>query len=326
MYTERGETKTMRIAIVGAGSIGLLWASRLSRLPYEVTVLTHTAAQHKKIVQAGISCEELDGQVVHTNVTSCPIEETSELSPFDIIFITVKQYQLQNVMEPIQRCSHPFTQILFWQNGLGQEKAIDELHYRPDTYVALTTEGAYRKSDTYVVHTGQGETWIGTFPHQGEWKPLLQDFVKAIQPIVISPIRKESMILRRMWEKLAVNAAINPLTTILEVPNGELLSVDLENIMEKLTGETCQVANRIGVELDHSRAIKKIREVCNLTSQNLSSMLQDIQGGKRTEIDSINGAIIQYAKEHNVPVYWHEMLYTLVKAKEAHNKRNTNTL
>lgn len=313
----------MRIAIVGAGSIGLLWASRLSRLPYEVTVLTHTIEQHKKMVQAGISCEELDGQFNHTNVKSYPIEDTSELSPFDIIFITVKQYQLKNVMEFVQRCSHPFTQILFWQNGLGHEKAIGELHYRPDTYVALTTEGAYRKNDTHVVHTGQGETWIGTFPHQEQWKPLLQDFIKTLQPIVVSPIRKEDMILKRMWEKLAVNAVINPLTTILEVPNRELLHVELENIMDKITVETCQVAKCVGVELDHSRTIKKIKEVCRLTSQNLSSMLQDVQGGKRTEIESINGAIIQYAKEHNIPVYYHEMLYALVRAKEEHNTRNT---
>ncbi|TCP70439.1 ketopantoate reductase family protein [Baia soyae] len=314
----------MRIAVIGAGSIGLLWASRLSRLPYEVTVLTHTTEQHKQIVQAGISCEELDGQVIHTNVKSCPIDDTSELPPFDIIFITVKQYQLKNVMGLVQCYSHPFTQILFWQNGLGHEEAIGELHYRPDTYVALTTEGAYRKTNTQVVHTGQGETWIGTFPHEEQWKPLLQDFIQTLQPIVISPIREEKMILKRMWEKLAVNAVINPLTTILEVPNGELLHVELENMMEKITVETCQVAKLVGVELDHSRTIKKIKEVCRLTSQNVSSMLQDVQGGKRTEIESINGAIIRYAKEHNIPVYYHEMLCTLVKAKEEHNKRNTS--
>ncbi|MDQ0416373.1 2-dehydropantoate 2-reductase [Croceifilum oryzae] len=316
----------MRIAVIGAGSIGLLWSSRLSRLPYEITVLTHTIEQHQQIVQAGISCVELDGQMNHTSVKSCPIGDTSELSSFDIIFITVKQYQLPNVMELVQRYSHPFTQILFWQNGLGHEEAIGELHHRPDTYVALTTEGAYRKSGTHVVHTGQGETWIGTFPHQEQWKPLLHDFIQTLQPIIVSPIREENMILKRMWEKLAVNAVINPLTTILEVPNGELLHGEFENMIEKITAETCQVARRVGVELDHSRTIKKIKEVCRLTSQNLSSMLQDVQGRKQTEIEAINGAILRYAKEHNIPVYYHEMLYTLVKAKEAQNKRNTSVL
>lgn len=308
----------MRIAVIGSGSLGLLWASRMARLSYEVTVVTRTIQQHEQIVQAGICCEELDGEIIHTYVHSCPIEFAGELPPFDIIFITVKQYQLNNIMAMVQSCSHPFTQIIFWQNGLGQEDAIQLLQYRPDTYVAITTEGAYRKSEAQVAHTGQGETWIGTFPHQNKWKPLLREFIQQLQQVVVSPIMETDAIFQRMWEKLAVNAVINPLTSILEVPNGELVHLGFDQVIENITAETCQVARSLGIELDHVKTVKKIKEVCRLTAPNTSSMLQDIQRGTLTEIDAINGAILRYAKEHNIPIYYHELLYALVKAKEEH--------
>lgn len=315
----------MRIAVIGSGSLGMLWASRMARLSYEVTVVTRTLFQHEQIVQAGIRCEELNGEWVHTHVRSCPMEFAGTLPPFDIIFITVKQYQLKNVMSLVQACSHPFTQIIFWQNGLGQQEAIERLQHRPDTYVAITTEGAYRKSEVQVAHTGQGETWIGTFPHQNKWKPLLREFIQELQSVVVSPILETDAIFQRMWEKLAVNAVINPLTSILNVPNGELIHLGFDQIMENITAETCQVARCLGIELDHSKTIKKIKEVCRLTSQNTSSMLQDIRKGTLTEIDSINGAILRYAKEHNIPIYYHELLYALVKAKEEHSIRETRS-
>lgn len=306
----------MRIAVIGSGSLGLLWGSRLTQTLYDVTIVTRTRSQQEQLQEEGLCCFQLDGSVINQQVQACSMEEIDQQSPFDIIFITVKQTHLQSVMPMVQVCSHPFTQIVFWQNGLGQEEAIACLQHRPDTYVAITTEGAYRKGPTCVRHTGRGETWVGTFPHQAEIKPLLKGLLMELQLTFGLPIHCSQSIRRRMWEKLAVNAVINPLTAILQVSNGALIQPHLDTLIEKITMETCQVSQAKGVFLDPEKTLDRIREVCSLTAENQSSMLQDIKRGIPTEIESINGAIIRYASEHKIPVHTHELLYSLVKVKE----------
>jgi 2-dehydropantoate 2-reductase len=118
-----------------------------------------------------------------------------------------------------------------------------------------------------------------------------------------------------IWGKLVVNAAINPLTALLGVPNGKLLHLHAARILMTNTAhEVAAVAAAMGMHLPFEDPVAQVEEVARKTATNRSSMLQDIQRDAPTEIDAICGAIIKTGIELGVPTPVNDTLYHLVKA------------
>src|SRR5690606_31726039 len=118
-----------------------------------------------------------------------------------------------------------------------------------------------------------------------------------------------------MWEKFAINVVINPLTAVLEVSNGKLLELKLQTVIMQLIKELCLVADAKGFYLNQTEIYHQVAEVCRKTSKNISSMLQDIQNKRQTEIDSLNGAVAAYADQFRLTVPTHVALTEMIKAK-----------
>jgi 2-dehydropantoate 2-reductase len=120
-----------------------------------------------------------------------------------------------------------------------------------------------------------------------------------------------------VWGKLVVNAAINPLTALLRVPNGELLATpSTRALMGVIAQETAKVARSIGIDLPYPDPIEMVRAVARRTASNYSSMLKDVMRGSPTEVDSINGAIVRTGETTQMPVEVNRTLWMLVKALE----------
>ncbi|NOH00892.1 MAG: 2-dehydropantoate 2-reductase [Chloroflexi bacterium] len=118
-----------------------------------------------------------------------------------------------------------------------------------------------------------------------------------------------------MWGKLVINAAINPLTALLRVPNGELLSHPwTRKIMSALAREAAEVAQAERVHLPFSNPIEAVEEVARKTAKNLSSMFQDVRRGAPTEIDAISGAVTRRGEKHGIPTPYNRACWQLVKA------------
>lgn len=288
----------MKVAIVGAGSLGLLWGARLAEKQYEPTFITRTKKQKEKLSQQGLTVITLSNQTKRFKVNAVWTED-SHLPVFDLILVTVKQLQLKKAVPLIQRCSHEQTIFLFFQNGMGHEETITQLQRRNKTYAAVTTEGALRKSFIEVQHTGKGETWIGSFPYKSEKSAeSIQPFLQAFQQN--EWIYYDPNIVQRMWEKLSINSVINPLTTIYRVKNGELLSGKYDKLIKGILSEVIEVAHVSGVQLDEQKIYQRVSNVCQQTAENQSSMLQDRLKGNRTEIDYINGFIVNLGKQLHI--------------------------
>jgi 2-dehydropantoate 2-reductase len=121
---------------------------------------------------------------------------------------------------------------------------------------------------------------------------------------------------KNVWNKLLINAAINPLTAILNVPNGGLLQAEsVRNLMRRLAEEAAQVALAEGVAPPED-LIERIEEVCRSTAPNRSSMLQDLDRGSVTENEWISGSIVRLAAKHHLQVPATETVYQLVQALE----------
>ncbi|WP_231587001.1 ketopantoate reductase C-terminal domain-containing protein [Paenibacillus sp. E194] len=118
-----------------------------------------------------------------------------------------------------------------------------------------------------------------------------------------------------VYQKLLANVIINPLTAVLRIKNGQLLlQEDRLSLMKELFGEAAAVYRAAHISIDEEKDWERVVQVCRMTSSNSSSMLQDVEAGRRTEIEAITGALIRMADRYEVAVPLHRMMYRLILA------------
>jgi 2-dehydropantoate 2-reductase len=125
---------------------------------------------------------------------------------------------------------------------------------------------------------------------------------------------------KEIWKKAIINSAINPLTAIAKCKNGYLLENPyLERLLEKICEEGIEVAKTIGLDMNE-RLVEKAKSIARATAENYSSMLQSIMRKKKTEIDSINGKIVEIGKKYGIPTPINEALVALIKGMESNRR------
>ncbi|WP_426982682.1 2-dehydropantoate 2-reductase [Bacillus cabrialesii] len=295
----------MKIGIIGGGSVGLLCAYYLS-LHHDVTVVTRRKEQAAAIQSEGIRLYK-GGKEFSADCSA----GTSINSGFDLLVVTVKQHQLQSVFPSLERIGK--TNILFLQNGMGHIHDLKDWRAKHSIYVGIVEHGAVRKSDTAVDHTGLGAIKWSAFD-DADPDPLNILFQHSHSDF---PIRYETDWYRLLTGKLIVNACINPLTALLRVKNGELLTTTAYLAFMRLVfQEACRI---LRLE-DEEEAWERVRIVCGQTKENHSSMLVDVIEGRQTEADAIIGYLLKEASLQGLNAVHLEFLYGSIKALE----RNAN--
>ncbi len=178
---------------------------------------------------------------------------------------------------------------------------------------SITNHGVVFSKPGEIYHSGMDETVIG------EINGALTDRIKKICSMFNDAgikTRISNDVKKEVWAKTIVNSAINPVTAITGLKNGYLLKIpELTKVMENVCEEGVRVANKSDIFFD-SDIFEKVKKIALLTSENRSSMLQDLQSGKKTEIDFINGAIAKIGKEHGMETPLNSMLTVLAKGME----------
>ncbi|RJS57853.1 2-dehydropantoate 2-reductase [Bacillus subtilis] len=291
----------MKIGIIGGGSVGLLCAYYLS-LHHDVTVVTRRKEQAAAIQSEGIRLYK-GGKEFSTDCSA----DTSINSGFDLLVVTVKQHQVQSVFPLLERVAK--TNILFLQNGMGHIHDLKDWRAKHSIYVGIVEHGAVRKSDTAVDHTGLGAIKWSAFD-DADPDPLNILFQHSHSDF---PIRYETDWYRLLTGKLIVNACINPLTALLRVKNGELLTTPAYLAFMRLVfQEACRI---LRLE-DEEEAWERVRIVCGQTKENHSSMLVDVIEGRQTEADAIIGYLLKEASLQGLNAVHLEFLYGSIKALE----------
>lgn len=304
----------MQVAVWGGGSLGLLWADRLAAEFPETILITRTRAQRDEIQAQGIRVTGVDGRC-HRRQIQVEWVASERIPRLDAVFITVKQRILSGIAPRLAEICSPAASLFLWQNGLGGEKFFLPYFSSEQIYRAVTTEGALRKGWAHVYHTGSGESWVG--PACGEnFSPRVERLIQELSSKSV-PIHFATDLRQRVWEKLAVNCVINPLTAIWNLPNGALPEQDdFYPWMEKILHEVVQVAQKEGIYLSQEELQKKVLSVCLHTATNRSSMLQDLDRGELTEVDFINGAVVEQGGKGVIPAPYNERLTRLVHQAE----------
>ena len=298
------------VLIVGTGALACLFAGRLSAAGASVTMLGTWEAGLQALQRRGVRVEADEGSERVSRERAYPVRATADpdtCAGARLALVLVKSWQTARAAAQLAQCLSPEGIALTLQNGLGNRDTLTEALGADRVALGVTTTGATLLGPGRVRPGGEGAVSVGAHPRLG---PLVDILRRA--GFTVEQVGQADDLL---WSKLVINAAINPLTALLRVPNGELLRrPSARALMAQLAREAAAVARALGRQLTYPDPVAIAEEVARRTAVNHSSMLQDVQRGAPTEIDAICGAIVSVGEQQDVPTPVNRTLWRLVKA------------
>ncbi len=289
----------MKVAVIGPGALGCLFAARMARSGTKVTLIDHRKERAERLEQQGITVESA-GEVL----TAHPSVSLHVPTGMDFILVLTKAYATEALRFP------PEVPVLTLQNGLGNVETLCSLVGSARVLAGTTSEACTQLDVGLVRHTAAGLTRFGGWT---SCDPTVAGQCLRAAGFEVALTDSPGQII---WEKTAVCAAINPLTALMDVPNGKLLElVEVRQLMRDLVVEAAKVAAAEGYRFDHS-LVEVAEQTCADTSENISSMLQDIRASRPTEIDAISGEILHRAQLASLPTPRTRVIHQLVKGLE----------
>lgn len=285
----------MKISIVGAGSLGLLFGYYLAD-EHEVTYYIRNESQIDEMNSYGIS---LTGSSIIKQVKA---KRITDYDSSDLLILALKQTQVPKFIQD-NRSILKNQLMIFLQNGLEHIKYIEE--YDLEAIIAVVEHGAQKVGHQNVNHLGKGVTKISPYDK------LMKESTKKIEELKHETL---NFIYFDDWkvisyEKLVVNAVINPLTALFNVSNGEVINNShLKALGKILCKETSEI-----LKLDFNEQWDNVKRVCSLTRKNTSSMRSDILSNQETEINAIIGYLL---KQTGINYPYLEFVYQSIKALE----------
>ncbi|MCS7221824.1 MAG: 2-dehydropantoate 2-reductase [Anaerolineae bacterium] len=296
----------MRVVILGTGALGCLFAARLS-FHAEVWMLGTWAEGVAAVQRDGIHVEEPDHPWFATVRAT---DDPAAVAAADVAMVLVKSYQTERAASWAAQVLACDGLAVTLQNGLDNGPRVAAAVGEERTAIGVTFEGATLLGPGHVRHAGCGPTYISAPPAA---MGRLIAFVSLLQEAGFDA-HVTSEVEGMLWGKAVVNAAINPLTALWRVPNGELLAnQDRRALLAALAQEAAAVATARRVTLPFDDPVARVEAVCRATAANRSSMLQDVDRGRPTEIDSINGIIVAEGRRWGISTPVNEVIWRLVR-------------
>lgn len=275
--------------ILGAGSLGSLWAVRLMRAGLPVQLLLRNAQRLADYRHAGGLTLVEHGQA---RLYPVPAESTAAAPPIQRLLLACKAYDAEEAITGIApRLAHG-AEVILLQNGLGSQDAVAARIPQARCILASSTEGAFRDGPWRVVFAGHGHTWLG-------------DPTSLAPPAWLGDLEHSGIahdwsldITSRLWRKLALNCAINPLTVLHDCRNGGLAEHPAE--VAALCAELTELLVTCGQPAAAENLLEDVRRVIQATAANYSSMHQDVAQGRRTEVAYLLGHACAAAQRHHL--------------------------
>ncbi len=293
------------ILILGTGALAVLFAARLGAAGTPVTLLGSWPEGLAALRRDGARLRLPDGSELAVPVDVFAWDEPCVSARLALVL--VKSWKTAVAASRLANCLDADGLAVSLQNGLGNRSGLAASLGEARVALGVTTSGATLLAPGLVRPGGDGPVWLEAGPRLGP----LESALGAAGFDVHVVANADSLV----WGKLVVSAALNPLTALLRVPNGELLRRPAaRRRMAELAGEAAAVASALGIRLPYDDPARAAEEVAERTAENFSSMLQDVLRGAPTEIDAICGEIVQAGEELHLPVPVNRMLLLMVKA------------
>ena len=304
----------MKIAIIGAGAMGSIYAASLAETN-ETILIDKSADRINYINKTGIVLHTPDGHCTTSNVPA--MLNGSINSTFDLVIIFVKSlYTYEAIIQNINIFGNNTT-VLTLQNGYGNHNEILKALPHAHILVGTTMHGGTLQKDGSILHAAIGITELGALNKSDEDSAL--NTISLFNHCGI-PSRYSNNIMKTVWRKLIINAGINGIAALLECKNSFIAqNPDAIEISKSIVKEAVTVANHIGCNSIIEDTQKEVIRTAKLTGANYATMLQDIMANRPTEVDFIYGAIADTAVSEGLEAPLCRAIQHLIKAKEALN-------
>ncbi|WP_026349191.1 ketopantoate reductase family protein [Arsukibacterium perlucidum] len=286
--------------IVGRGAIGLLAGARLQLAGYP------TRLWLKQPANLQLNFTDIQQQ----NKQLCLLPQQTN-SPVQRLLVPVKAYDVRHAVAQLMPYLANNAQLVISHNGIVPlQPLLEQLTPEQGLWFLSTSQAAYKPAPDHVIHSGTGSSYLAKLT-AASWE---DDDIVAAMTVALGPLSVVADIYPLLWQKLAINVAINPLTAIENCQNGQLAAPRYQPQIEALVSEVCQVATASGYPMDISSSLAKVYQVIAATTNNFSSMQQDVQAGRQTEIDAICGYVCQQAAQLNIAAPANKQLLMRIRA------------
>jgi 2-dehydropantoate 2-reductase len=303
----------MKISVIGAGAMGSVIGGLLAKGGNDVTLIDVWETAIREINDRGLRVEDRSGNVemIRLRATSNP----AEVGPVDLVLVFVKCYDTEAAVGAAKPLIGPQTVVLSLQNGWGNGPRISAIVGRERLLLGVCYHSATVIGPGYVQHGGHGMTFMGELDGKmsDRLNRIADSFNRAGIEATATPV-----VLKEIWSKLAVNVCTLPTSALLRFFAPQLVQHDsLMELMRALLRETIAVANAQDIPLEFEERWEAITGLLRRCAPGVkASMLQDVERGRRTEIDVINGAIVEAGRRLNLPTPYNESMFWLVKSLE----------
>lgn len=301
----------MKVVIIGAGAMGCLYGAYLSS-SHEVILLDSYLPQVDAINEKGITVEEADGTChVYTNVKAYPSGQCPEKA--DLVIVFVKGAYTDDALTANKDLFGEKTLVMTLQNGAGNDRKLEKYVDKKNIIIGTSKHNSINAGGGKIRHTGIGTTNIGSTVNSQENLST----VKAVLESGSFETEISENIQRIIWSKLFVNLSVN---TFCAITGGTIGAMgDTPHAWayaEKLICEAVDVANAEGMNFSYYEVLQAVHHVAETMPTGIASMSQDVRGHRKTEIDAINGTIVERGRLHNVPTPYNALVVDILHSIE----------
>lgn len=301
----------MKIAILGAGAMGMLFGGYLSQ-ENSVWLLDVDQGRVDKINADGVAVREKDG--TDRVFRPAAVTDSAGLPVMDLVLVFVKSMFTLDALNKNRALIGPDTYLMTLQNGAGHEAKLLQFTDRAHVVIGSTQHNASVLDNGRTFHGGAGITSIGLLDGGSETVGHIAESFTACGFSCVT----SSDVKRQIWTKLFTNTAASALTAVLQVPLGFLYDdPHARFLMGELCREAVMVANAEGIaHFNEAEVIQGVEAVCRNAKDGYTSIYADIRDGRRTEVDTISGSVLEAAKAMGLSVPYHEMVVKMIHALE----------
>lgn len=300
----------MRVAIVGAGAMGSIFGAAFARAGLDTTLVDTDRALVEHLRAHGlVVARNGDEPVAWPTATTDP----AEVGPVDLVLFLVKCYATQAAAELARPLVGARTVVASLQNGWGNADVLAGVFDPRRLVLGVTYHSGTVTGRGRVSHTGVGATFIG--PHRDADLSVCDELLSAIRATGME-VSARADVEVVIWQKLILNAAVLPTSALTRLPISPLAERPVGDVVDTLAREAVAVARAAGHPIELEERLETIHRILAGAGMGRASMLQDVEAGRRTEIDVINGAVIRAAERHGIDVPVNRALFALVKGVE----------
>ena len=304
----------MKIAVVGSGAMGSLFGAMLTEAGNEVWLYDVWIDHVQTITQNGLSIER-EGKNIRVDLKATA--DAAQIGQADLVIIFVKSTQTGSAAETAQKIVGTDGTVMTLQNGMGNADIIADFITPERILAGTTSHGATMLGPGSIRHAGIGATTIGSWAKTEEGRRRARKwsefFTKnGIETEAVDDVRSV------LWNKLLINVGINAITALTGINNGQILDLEITKELScAAVKEAMTVARAQNVSVRED-AVEHVFKVAEATAVNRSSMGQDVDNRRRTEIGAINGFIVREAKQLGLDAPVNRTLTALVETLQYH--------